>query len=173
MSEKKRTTVSIDETVAEEVQDDEAPFSPLVNKWAHEYYIEGRRPVMDELRLEQMLDELDEAEERFENAVTEVRDLFQTHRDVLEAATGTANEPLDDETKEAIDDVHKQFTNLNTSNSLGETVNWDLSPRDPENAAVRSQAEQLGITPDHLATELRKRDLREGYIDEDAVPVSE
>lgn len=158
---KERTTVSLDERVAEHVSDDDAPFSPLVNKWAEDYYLESRRPVMKRARVKRMLEELDEQEAAFEEQVQATRDLFSKHRGMLKEALGEA--PTEEEDLEdAIEDVYNRHTNR-VSHGHGSIVDDYSTPRDPENPAMRNAAQKLGITPEHLVEELRRRDRRDGF----------
>ncbi|MDL5361369.1 hypothetical protein [Halalkalicoccus sp. NIPERK01] len=152
---KRRKSVSLDEPVYEQVQDDDAEFSPLVNKWAEDYYAEGRRPAMKEQQVEQMLSDLNEREEQFEEFVKDTMAMFDQHRSMLKSALGdTAAE--DDVLEEQFEDVYNELTER--------TQFTDYStPRDPENPAIRQHANRIGVSPQRLVEELKERDRRDGF----------
>lgn len=152
---KKRRSVSIDPHIAEEIEKDGAEFSPLVNKWAEDYYAEGRRPAMKEQRVEQMLEDLNKREAEFEEFVGIMFDMFDRQRSMLKEALGDAG-ANDEVLNEQFEEVYNQLTNR--------TQFADHStPRDPENPAIRNQANKMGVSPERLVEELKERDRRDGH----------
>lgn len=160
---KRRTGVSLDPDVAEAKAEDDGDFSPLVNKWARDYYIGGKRPVTDRERVKQMLDELNKVESQYEEHVQQMRDLFSRQRAMLNDALGEAP-TSDEEYEDAIETVYNKHTNRSTTPG-GTLVNDYSTPRNPENPAMRNEAERLGISPEHLVEELLRRDRRDGFAD--------
>ena len=152
---KKRRSVSLDPHIAEEIESDDAEFSPLVNKWAEDYYAEGRRPAMKEQRIEQMLEDLNSREEEFEEFVKVTMNMFDRQRSMLKEALGDAG-ANDEVLNEQFEEVYNQLTNR--------TRFADHStPRDPENPAIRQQANKIGVSPERLVEELKERDRRDGF----------
>lgn len=163
-NDKTRTSISLDQRVAERARASDEDTSPLVNKWLDEYHRNGQRPVMDETRIDQMLAELDEREEEFDATVAAMRETFADIRETLEGARGGADE-VDEAMDEVFDELHDRFTEFKPGlKSTDERVDWQRSPRDPENIALQQQAERHGIDPERLTHELEKRDQRDGLV---------
>lgn len=159
MVSKKRRSVSLDEHVAEEIEDDSAEFSPLVNKWAEDYYHEGKRPIMQEQRVEEMIDEIDRREAELDEMYEATKEMFSCHRETLRESLGEAAE------EEQLEKVYKEMTDWkpHTLSSVDGFENQGV-PRDPENPAIRHRAKRLGLSPEDLVDELRKRDRRDGFV---------
>lgn len=157
---KKRTSVTIDEDVLEQIQEQGGNFSALVNRWTEEYIVEGRRPAMDREQIKTMLEtlddqeqELDAAREEFEDAYTGMKQTIQAHRETLLGALGNAPE-LED-LGEAIDELHAEQTSWEVHNT---GIQRNGLPRQTTNPAIKSYAARLGITPERLVDELGHRD---------------
>ena len=159
MSDKWRTTVSIDSHVAEDIQDDDAPFSPLVNKWAEDYYLEGKRPLMQEHQVEEMLEEIEAHEDELDQMYKSMKQMLSRHKTTLRSALG------EEADEGELDHFYEEMTDWQESplKSVDEYVNNGV-PRDPNNPAVHQAAQQLGMGPEKLVSELKKRDARDGYI---------
>lgn len=152
---KKRRSVSLDPRIAEEIENDDAEFSPLVNKWAEDYYAESRRPAMNEQRIEEMLEDLNKREEEFEEFVEIMLNMFDRQRSMLKEALGDSG-ANDEVLNEQFEEVYNQLTNR--------TQFADHStPRDPENPAIRQKASNMGVSPERLVEELKERDRRDGH----------
>lgn len=158
MGDKKRTSLTIDSDLFEDVSDDTTPFSHLVNKWARDYYQQGKRPMLERVRIEQWEAQLDQQEMAFETFVDEMREWFDDQRELLDEAKGSAQHEMDEEKEERIDELHERFTVYHEFITAGKVLDEDLSPRDPDDAAIVTKAEELNITADRLATELKRRD---------------
>lgn len=158
MGDKKRTSLTLDSDLFEDVSADSTPFSHLVNKWAQDYYREEKRPMLERVRIEQWEAQLDQQEMAFEALVEEMREWFDDQRELLAEAKGSAQQEMNDETEERIDGLHDRFTVYQEFITAGKVLDEDRSPRDPDDAAIIVQAENLNITPERLATELKRRD---------------
>lgn len=166
MTEKWRTTVSIDEDTAEHIQEDEAPFSPLVNKWAEDYYLEQRRPAMKEQKAEEMIVEIEEKQEKLKSAFNEAMHTLEDHKHTIRQVSGTC----DSVDPEELESVYNQMTEWVESSlkSDGGFKNKG-TPRDPNNPAIKHKASMLGMSPEKLVEELVKRDVRDGFVKPDGI----
>lgn len=157
MSEKERTSVTLDPHIARKIAEDDAAFSRLVNRWAEEYYAAERRPLMDRVRIERWEAQLDQQEAAFESWVNEMREWFDDQRDLLEAAKEETTTDLPDDLDAEIDEFHEQVTEVEEFATTGAHL-IPTAERDPENPAIYHKADRLGITADRLVTELKRRD---------------
>lgn len=165
VSDKRRKSVSLDTRVADDVDEDDANFSALVNRWTREYFREGRRPLMDETQRDQLLDTLDEIETREKQNHSAKMDVLDQLRTLVEDNSNRVDPEADEELAAEFDELHAMFTTTTRLKSTGEVVDWERSPRQPDAVAIRTHADRLGITPDRLSRELRKRDREEGFVD--------
>jgi hypothetical protein len=112
-----------------------------------------------------MLDELDQQQAAFNEAVASINDMFDAQRSLLENALGRHG--TDADLDEAFEDIYNRLTNR----VEGKAIMTDNSvPRDPENPAIRNEAEKLGVSPERVVYELERRDVRDGFADEISAP---
>lgn len=155
---KKRKSVSLDSHVHQAAQEDDGDFSPLVNKWAEEYYVEGKRPIMQEQKVEEMLHEIDRREAQLDEAYGAMKDTLSRHRETVRTALA------DDAEDEQLEEVYNRLTDWKPT-ALASDSGFENNgvPRNTDNPAIRHAAKQLAISPEQLVDELRKRDRRDGF----------
>lgn len=168
MTDKDRTTVSLDPALLEEIRDSDTAFSPLVERWTTEYLTDGR--AMTELTdLDQLYALLDDLEAE---AKADVERRYDRIRDTLPDPDTVAAERAEADDLEAdLDRVHDELTTLafEDMRSVATRIDQERSPRDPENDAIRRHADRLGLEVSRLVDELEARDqrLREDLETED------
>lgn len=164
-SEKEITSVSLDADIAAQASEADESTSFLVNKWLGEYQQTGRQPVFDDSQRDMILEELDEREAAFETVVSDVRDSFDEIRAVVEEDRIDEDEVVA-ATSEEIDAVYESFTQLQFEGLNRDTrIDWEASNRGPENIAIQTKAEKLGMSPEELVSELENRDRQNDYIE--------
>lgn len=174
---KRRRSISLDADLDDEIADLDHPFSPLVNKWVRDYVENGRRPAMDRHRIQRLIEQVDAQQAAFNEAAEQVNAIFDAQRATLTDALGRSADvdDLDAALEEAYNRMTERFEEERlVSNDRSKTYTVDNSvPRDPENPAVRNEAQKLGISPERLVYELETRDVRDGFADEITHPTPE
>lgn len=159
MTDKARTSVTIDPALLEEIRDTDTAFSPLVERWTTEYLTDGR--AMTELTdLDQLYALLDDLEAE---AKADVERRYDRIRDTLPDPDTVAEEQaVSDDLDADLDRIHDELTTLafEDMRSVATQIDQERSPRDPENDAIRRHANRLGLEVSRLVDELEARDQR-------------
>jgi translation initiation factor 2B subunit (eIF-2B alpha/beta/delta family) len=141
---KVRRNISLDADVEEAVDERAENFSGQVNEWAARRYRDGEFYVLDRALIGRMIDTVETHRE-------EMHDLVDERCDDLVAELQAIDEHIDDQASThaadeyTLDDVAESL-NLHRGRNPGEL--------DPENLAVRNQAEKIGIEPNELVQQL-------------------
>lgn len=167
---KRRKSVSLDPDLADQIDELDHEFSPLVNKWAREYIEEGQRPVMNRHHIETLIAQLDAQQTAFNEFADAMNDQFDRYRDLLESTLG--EQGAVDDIDEAFEEAYERHSERYQEERLvggGRRKTYEVdnsTPRDPQNLAIREEAKKLGVSPDRLVYELEKRDVRDGHAEE-------
>ncbi len=129
---KERTSLSLDPEVAQFLKQDHVNASGLVNKLVKQHMNGGAgEDLIREFRIQQLESELNQIQTREEQKREELQKLKEIDSEKTQ------------EQKEALEEAKEALS---------------TTPRDPENPAIQTKAEELGMSPEELVDELRGDD---------------
>lgn len=127
---KQNISATVDEDVADYLGQDHVNASGLINELVTRHINGDSEDVLREFRRNQLLEEADDLENRAERKREKAEKMAEVE------------EQREKERQEEIESVAEQLAGVE---------------RDPENAAVKAQADSLGITPEELLEELPEK----------------
>lgn len=129
---KERTSLSLDPSVAQFLKQNHVNASGLVNKLVQQYMNGGAgEDIIREFRIQQLESEVDELQSREEQKRQELQKLKS-----IDSKKTEEQEVALEEAKETL----------------------SSTPRDPDNIAIQTKADELDITPEELVEELQRDD---------------
>lgn len=172
MGRKERRNISIDADVNEAIENGTDNFSEEVNRWARLRYVEGKQDVVDRVMVEQLRTEINErfeallehVDEQYVETEERLRQIEQDREEFERRVEGERAEVTEklDSILEQLDGIEQDGEELNgkiedAADTLGVGDYRTVEDLDPDNSAVKKQANNVRVTPETLIEEIENR----------------